>query len=966
MRSSKIKLHTDRALEAPNTMTHRNRWRFGVLASAVALLGSFSSIEAHALALGRVTVQSALGEALRAEVDIAEITAEEAGSLRVAVGSAAAFKAAGLEYSAAVVSLQVSLQKRVDGRSFLRLSSPRPVTEPFVDLVLEANWASGRVVRDYTLLFDPPNLRQAIGPTSVPSISGGATPRASRPATQTAPSTAISEPAAPRDVKPVPMTKAARQKAEAPQKAPGAPGALGSGQQVTVKSGDTASKIAGQNKPAGISLDQMLVALLNSNPDAFIGGNINRLKSGALLDLPTEETAGATSAADATRTITAQAKDFNNFRRKLAEGAPTAQVAAADRQAGGKLQAKVEDSVASAKTPDKLTLSKGAVQSKSPAEEKIAKDRQALAESTRVAELSKNIGDLKKLTGTPTAAISAAAPAAASSAAKVPSVAVPAPAAIPAIPAAPAPAAITASAAKSAVVAPAAVPAVVAAAPAAAVPASALTPATTPALIPALTPASTPALPAASVPAMATSTAATSVSATVAAGGSATVATAAASAPAAVPASAAASLPMPVAAKKVAPPPPVPTLIESLTDSPFALPALGGLLALLAGFGYYRYKKKDSLTAVDSSFLESRLQPDSFFGASGGQRVDTSESSAAGSSLVYSPSQLDAAGDVDPVAEADVYLAYGRDLQAEEILKEALRTTPTRVAIHSKLCEIYAKRRDIKGFESLANDAFELTKGEGPEWSYISELGRDLDPANAFYKPGGQPLVASASLGAAAADFGHDTMPVSRATNLAGLGSVDAPDDVDFDLDLDFSAEQPPAAAPASRTISAAAPAPAATPTATAFRPEPGAGLNPNPVPAFDSGSMDFDDVKVATQPMAIKAAATDASYAKTQPLVSIKPASAAPAAVLDSGMLEFDMSSLSPGLGASSGFGPIAAPPAAAFVPQGPLETKFALAEEFRLLGDPDGARSLANEVVTQAHGALKTKAQAFLNSLT
>ena len=957
MRSSKIKLHTDRALEAPNTMTHRNRWRFGVLASAVALLGSLCSIEAHALALGRVTVQSALGEALRAEVDIAEINVEEANSLRVAIGSAAAFKAAGLEYSAAVVGLQVSLQKRADGRSFLRLTSPRPVTEPFVDLVLEANWASGRVVRDYTLLFDPPNLRQAIGPTSVPSLSGGAAPRAARPTTSTAQSTASTEPPAPREVKPVPMAKAARAKAQTPQKAPGA---AGNGQQVTVKNGDTASKIAGQNKPAGISLDQMLVALLKSNPDAFIGGNINRLKSGALLDLPTEETAGATSAGDATRTITAQAKDFNNFRRKLAEGAPTAQVAAADRQAGGKLQAKVEDNVSGAKTPDKLTLSKGAVQGKSAAEEKIAKDRQALAESTRVAELSKNTKDLDKLRSQ-AAAVSAAAPGAASSAAKAPGMAVPAPAAIPAIPAAPAPvapAAVSASSAKPAVIAPAAPPAVVAPAPAAPAPAAAIAPVVT------------PASPAASVPAVPTSTVATSVSATVAASGSATVAAAAASAPAAPVAPASAVASKPVVAKKIVapPPPPEPTFIESLTDSPFALPALAGLLALLGGFGYYRYKKKDSLAAVDSSFLESRLQPDSFFGASGGQRIDTSESSASGSSLVYSPSQLDAAGDVDPVAEADVYLAYGRDLQAEEILKEALRTTPTRVAIHSKLSEIYAKRRDIKGFESLASDAYALTKGDGPEWAYIAELGRDLDPANALYKPGGQPLAADASMGARGADFGHDTMPVSHATKVAASSGDQAVDDVDFDLDLDFSDAESPAAATASRAF--AAPVPTASPSATAFRPEPTAmAMTSEPVPAFDSGSMDFDDVKVATQPMAIKAAAaTDSSYAKTQPLVAIKPGAPAPAAVLDSGMLEFDMSSLSPGLSPSSGFGPIAAAakPASAFVPEGPLETKFALAEEFRLLGDPDGARSLANEVVAQAQGSLKTKAQAFLNSLT
>ena len=141
---------------------------------------------------------------------------------------------------------------------------------------------------------------------------------------------------------------------------------------------------------------------------------------------------------------------------------------------------------------------------------------------------------------------------------------------------------------------------------------------------------------------------------------------------------------------------------------------------------------------MDSSFLESRLQPDSFFGASGGQRVDTNEGTPTGSSMVYSPSQLDAAGDVDPVAEADVYLAYGRDLQAEEILKEALRINPQRVAIHVKLLEIYAKRRDAKAFEQVASEAYSLTHGEGAEWDHICELGQELDPVEPDV-PAGRP-----------------------------------------------------------------------------------------------------------------------------------------------------------------------------------------------------------------------------------
>ncbi len=81
--------------------------------------------------------------------------------------------------------------------------------------------------------------------------------------------------------------------------------------------------------------------------------------------------------------------------------------------------------------------------------------------------------------------------------------------------------------------------------------------------------------------------------------------------------------------------------------------------------------------------------------------------------MSYSLSQLDAIGDVDPVAEADVYLAYGRDLQAEEILKEAMRSSPDRLAIRTKLLEVYAKRRDTKGFELLASAAVRADRRRG-------------------------------------------------------------------------------------------------------------------------------------------------------------------------------------------------------------------------------------------------------------
>ncbi len=907
------------------------RWQTAAVACVVAMLGGLASQDAHALSLGRITVQSALGEPLRAEIDVPDISADEASSLRAGVASAAAFKAAGLEYTPAVIGVQVTLQKRPDGRSYLRLSSSRPVAEPFVDLVLEASWSSGRIVRDYTMLFDPPNLRSgsAVGaaPITAPVLPRQAAPAGIPPARDIYYPTSPPPPRA-AAVAPTPAaTPAPARAALQESRRAKAPAPVPAGEkQVAVKPGDTAGKIAAQNKPASVSLDQMLVALLRSNPDAFIGGNINRLKAGSVLEIPGANDAAAVSPADASRTIVAQSADFNDFRRKLAEGVPTTQAGSASRQAAGKVQAKVEDRAAPAPAPDKLTLSKGAVQGKAAAEDKIAKDGQAKDASTRVAELTRNIADLNKLNG-PQAG-SGPAPAAAASSAKSPGVAIAVPSVTP-------PAATVSSApltaSSAAKLAASGVSSVVTAAPG-------------------VTPTSTTV--ATVSPTVAAMTA--SVTSTISSSASSTSATAAAAT-----AKPAASASRAIAKKTAAgPPPPDPSLIDELMDNPYVLPGAGLLLLLLGAFGFYRYKnKRGDVAQVDSSFLESRLQPDSFFGASGGQRIDTSEGGATGSSLVYSPSQLDAAGDVDPVAEADVYLAYGRDLQAEEILKEAMRTSPTRVAIHAKLMEIYAKRRDTKAFEVVAADAFNLTHGQGPEWAYISELGRDLDPGNPMYQPGGQPHAASKASEENARDeataaFGSSTTPQMLTAHPEVAAAP-----MDFDLDLDFSIGDEPAltAAPVQAPPIATAPAPA-------HESEPTIAMQLPPDPIFDGLEMDFsldDTVAIKPTPEAPAAPATSPPTPAAPPA----PVVAAP----DTGMLEFDLGSLSLDLGGPTTESPsLAASGASALsVSDDPLETKFALAEEFHILGDTDGARSLAEEVAAQAKGPLKAKAQSFLASL-
>lgn len=132
-----------------------HRWQKTVLAAAVSSLLGLVGSNALALSLGRITVQSALGEPLRAEIDIPEINAEEAASLKTRVAQPSDFQAAGLEYNPAMAGLKTSLQTRANGKAFIRLSGDRSINEPFVDMILEATWASGRIVRDYTMLFDP-------------------------------------------------------------------------------------------------------------------------------------------------------------------------------------------------------------------------------------------------------------------------------------------------------------------------------------------------------------------------------------------------------------------------------------------------------------------------------------------------------------------------------------------------------------------------------------------------------------------------------------------------------------------------------------------------------------------------------------------------------------------------------------------------------------------------------------------
>ncbi|MBT2333779.1 hypothetical protein J7E49_07665 [Variovorax paradoxus] len=915
-----------------------NGLRLSVLGTAVAVVLGIASTNASAFALGQLKVQSALGEPLRAEIDVTEMAAAEADSLKINVASADAFKNAGVPYNDALRDVKATLQRRAGGQYVVRLTGSRPLNDPFVDLLLEANGSSGRMVRDYTVLLDPPVTRQAAPSAPIaPATPQVSTPPAERPGAAAARARRERAPVAP--VAPATAPAAPAPAAAAPQ----APGAAvparpaGGGEQVTVQRGDTASKIAGAHKPAEISLDQMLVALLLANPDAFVGGNVNRMKAGAVLDLPGAAEAGAIPAAEARRTLTAQSRDFGAYRQRLAENAPTSNVAAAGRKASGKLQANVEDRNAAASAPDKLTIAQGSATARA-ADEKVAQTRQAQDSNNRVAELSKNINELAKLkaaTGSAAPAAGSAAPAPAAPGISVPNPGVAATTA----PASPAPAA--------AAPAPAAAPAAPATTP--------VVPATTPAATSApaaATPAPAAAVPAAAAPAAPAAESAPAATSEVAPAAPAAAASAAAAAPA--------PAPKPVV-KAAPPPPPVERgFFEELMDNPLML---GGaaLIALLVGFLLYRVLGRRREEMSESVFLESRIPKDSFFGASGGESVDTKHrGDSTVSSLSYSPSQLDA-GDVDPVAEADVYLAYGRDLQAEEILREALRVNPDRTAIHLKLLEIHAKRRDVRAYEGLATEVHKLTNGMGTDWNRVVEMGKDLDPGNPLYESGAPRGVTQAesaafagALATAAAKPAPAPVAAPAPAPVVAAAPAFVPSVAPLDFDLDLSQPPAPAPAPVSASLPKTAYAPAASAPLTnghAHAPTAPADLE-----------NDFDTAPGALSPITRPGALGEAD-------ANTRPAGLRGNLPADSGFIEFDMSALA-GLPARPVAGTTeAARPAAAAQDDddedSPHAVKLSLARELQAIGDVEGARSLVEEVEAESAGDLKSQARQLLAEL-
>ncbi len=486
----------------------------------------------------------------------------------------------------------------------------------------------------------------------------------------------------------------------------------------------------------------MLTALYRANAQAFDGKNMSRLRAGQILTVPTSEEVAAVPNNEAKKEIRVQAADWRAYRDRLAGAVSGGEAQGARQVASGRITTAVDDKVAAAPGADKLRLSKGETVSGTTgaagrAENALASQKTVAEANSRVAALEKQVKDLQRLLELKNSSLQAQQLAVeqARAAAKGADATARASAAAPATNAAPA------APTQSIFPTPAA--------PAAATP----------------PPAAPPPVPAAVTSAGELAKAEAAKAPTLAAADPSKTAPSKSETKDADADAAAAKAEPPKPKPPLRPPQPQqePSFLDDLLSNTYVL--VGGTAVIVLGFVAWllaRRRRSVSTKFEDSIGAGSDIRTSTVFGNTGGGVVNTGDNSLVSEFSREGLGNIDT-GEVDPIAEAEVYLAYGRDNQAEEILRDALGKTPDRQEIRLKLLEIYAQQNKPTAFESIASEVFAATKGSGDVWAKAAQLGRGIDPANPLYVAKGE----EARAGSAAAPptvpaSGDDRLPDSN------------------------------------------------------------------------------------------------------------------------------------------------------------------------------------------------------------
>lgn len=628
-----------------------------------------------AVGMSGINVTSALGQQLKAEIGLVSVSRDEKDSLIARLATPDAYKNAGLDYPYSN-KFKFQLQSKADGELYVEVTSAQAVNDPFVSLLVELSWSSGKLLREFTFLLDPVGYKaeqpvtapvQVIAPVleaplvvppaivapSAPAAAGTmALAESAVPVAQEAPAPqeALATPAAETTVTPAPPAPPVAEAALAVEQPaapvaepalPAAPVAAASApapvepvvktkqpETLAVKRGSTLGQIAEQIRPGDVSLERMLVALYRANEEQFDGKNMNRIRAGKILRMPDPKSLEGLTQAEAKKEIRAQSGDWNAYRQKLASAAvASSQPQEAQQASSGKISSTVADKTPVAKETAKevLKLSKGetpgdkagataAGKAMSAQEAKNAAQEDAIAKAKAEKEAQARAAALEKNVKDMKRLAELKIQAE-----------------------------------------------------------GALAPASTPAPASAVTAASAPA--AAEVP-----------------------------------------------------------LIDqamALADEVIAEPLyLGGAAAALLGlFGLsYMARRRKSAPA------KPKAKPQDDAAATRRMTVPVAPSPETGDfTVALSPKAAAAVQPevVDHLSEADLFLTFGRDVQAEEILKEALLKTPDNHQIHLKLLGIYANRKDTSSFATIARQLKE--SGDAEAWRQAAEQGRMLEPNNPLY-----------------------------------------------------------------------------------------------------------------------------------------------------------------------------------------------------------------------------------------